>query len=139
MCLPPLVLEPMSHISVVLTAQYLNVCQRKLGTISIIIQTVHILQHDSADTGPLPVEDFVHHNPCYFQIIQPGRSTFTPLYQCNIFACIYLSVEYLLLGYTSKSYVTAKCGRAFIFFVRTRISLHQNSFCKIPRNSYWYI
>jgi hypothetical protein len=32
-----------------LTAQYLNVRQRKLGTI--IIQTVHILQHDSAVTG----------------------------------------------------------------------------------------
>ncbi len=33
----------------------LNVCQRKLGTI--IIQTVHILQLDSADTGSLPVEN----------------------------------------------------------------------------------
>jgi hypothetical protein len=38
-----------------LTAQYLNVCQRKLGTI--IIQTVHILQHDSAVTGSLPERD----------------------------------------------------------------------------------
>jgi hypothetical protein len=60
-------------------AQYLNVRQHKLG--NIIIQTVHILQHDNADTGSLPVEDFVKHNPSYFQIIQPGRSTVTPLYQ----------------------------------------------------------
>jgi hypothetical protein len=47
----------MSHISVALMAQYLNVRQRKLGTI--IIQTVHILQHDSAVTGSLPVEDTI--------------------------------------------------------------------------------
>ncbi len=46
---PILRLEPMSHISVALMAQYLNVRQRMLGTI--IIQTVHILQHDNADTG----------------------------------------------------------------------------------------
>ncbi len=57
-------------------AQYLNVRQRKLGTI--IIQTVHILQLDSADTGSLPVEDFVKHNPNYFQIIQTGRSIIVP-------------------------------------------------------------
>ncbi len=38
-----------------LTAQYLNVRQRKLGTI--IIQTVHILQHDSSVTGSLPEGD----------------------------------------------------------------------------------
>ncbi len=56
-------------------AQYLNVCQRKLGII--IIQTVHILQHDNADTGSLPVEDCVKHSPTYFQIIQPGSSTVT--------------------------------------------------------------
>ncbi len=48
----PLGLEPMPYTSVALVAQYLNVRQRKLGTI--IIQTVHILQHDSADTGTLP-------------------------------------------------------------------------------------
>jgi hypothetical protein len=35
-------LEPMSHILVALMGQYLNVRQRKLGTI--IIQTVPILQ-----------------------------------------------------------------------------------------------
>jgi hypothetical protein len=55
-------------------AQYLNVRQHKLGTI--IIQTglsnVHILQYDSADTGSLPVEDFVKHNPSYLQLIQPA-------------------------------------------------------------------
>jgi hypothetical protein len=45
-------LEPMPCISVALIAQYLKVHQRKLGTI--IIQTVHILQHDSADTGSQP-------------------------------------------------------------------------------------
>jgi hypothetical protein len=36
----------MPHVTVALTAQYLNVRQRKLGTI--IIQTVRILQHESA-------------------------------------------------------------------------------------------
>jgi hypothetical protein len=40
----PLELEPMHYTSVALVVQYLNVRQRKLGTI--IIQTVHILQHD---------------------------------------------------------------------------------------------
>ncbi len=64
---------------VALMAQYLNVRQRKLGTI--IIQTVHILQHDNADRGSLLVEDFVKHSPTYFQIIQPGSSTVTPPYQ----------------------------------------------------------
>ena len=44
----PLGLEPMPYTSVALTSQYLNVHQRKLDTI--IIQNVHILQHDSADT-----------------------------------------------------------------------------------------
>ncbi len=62
-------------------AQYLNVRQRKLGTI--IIQTVHILQHDNANTGSLPVEDFVKHSPSYFQIIHPGRSTVVPLHLRN--------------------------------------------------------
>jgi hypothetical protein len=65
----------MSHMA--LMAQYLKVRKRQLGTI--IIQTVHILQHDSADTGSLPVENFVKHNPSYFQRIQPSRSTVTPL------------------------------------------------------------
>jgi hypothetical protein len=50
----------MSHISVALMTQYLNVRQRKLGTI--IIQTVYILQH--ADTGSLPVEDFLKVPKC---------------------------------------------------------------------------
>jgi hypothetical protein len=49
LCYPPAGFELMSRTSVVLTAQYLNVRQRKLGTI--MIQTVHILQHDSADTA----------------------------------------------------------------------------------------
>jgi hypothetical protein len=47
----------MPHATVPLTAQYLNVRQRKLG--AIIIQTVRILQHESAVTGSLPEEEFV--------------------------------------------------------------------------------
>jgi hypothetical protein len=76
---PPPGLEPMSCISVALMAQYLNVRQRKLGTI--IIQTVRIQQHDSADTGSMPTKDFLKHNPSYFQITQPGSSTITSPYQ----------------------------------------------------------
>ncbi len=68
--IPPTGLEPLPHTSVAPTAHYLNVCQRKLGTI--IIQTVHILQHESADTGSLPMEDFFKHNPTYFQLTLPG-------------------------------------------------------------------
>ncbi len=61
----PLGLEPMPCTSVALVAQYLNVRQRKLGTI--IIQTVHILQHDSADTGTLPKRNLSMANSNYFQ------------------------------------------------------------------------
>ena len=61
----PLGLEPMPYTSVALVAQYLNVRQRKLGTI--IIQTVHILQHDSADTGTLPKRNLSMANSNYFQ------------------------------------------------------------------------
>jgi hypothetical protein len=43
----------MPHATVAIAAQYLNVRQRKLGTI--IIQTVCILQHDSQPEG-----EFVH-------------------------------------------------------------------------------
>ncbi len=49
----PLGLEPMPYTSVALMAQDLNVRQRTLG--SIIIQTIY-LQHDSADTGTLPMK-----------------------------------------------------------------------------------
>jgi hypothetical protein len=56
-CAIPLMgLEPMSLTLVALTAQYLSVRQPKLGTI--IIQTVHILQQDNADTGSLPMKVF---------------------------------------------------------------------------------
>ncbi len=41
-----------------LTAQYLNVRQRQLGTI--IIQTVHILQHDSTVKGSLLEREILH-------------------------------------------------------------------------------
>jgi hypothetical protein len=48
--------EPMSLTSVAITAQYPNVHQCMIGTI--IIQTVHILQHDSVDTGSMFMENF---------------------------------------------------------------------------------
>ncbi len=60
-----MVLEPMAYTSVALVAQYLNIRQRKLGTI--VIQTVHILQHGSADTGSLPRRDLSMANSNYFQ------------------------------------------------------------------------
>ena len=63
---PPAGLEPMPHVTVALTAQYLNVRQRKLGTI--IIQTVRILQHESAVTYSLPEEEFVHGHSNHFQM-----------------------------------------------------------------------
>jgi hypothetical protein len=47
-------------------AQYLNVRQRKLGTI--IIQTVHIQQHDNTVTGSLPDGEFLHGQPNVFPI-----------------------------------------------------------------------
>ncbi len=57
----PTGLEPMPCTSEALIAQYLNVRQRKLGTI--IIQTVYILQHDSAVTASLPDGEFLHGQP----------------------------------------------------------------------------
>ncbi len=57
----PTGLEPMPCTSEALTAQYPNVRQRKLGTF--IIQTVHILQHDSAVTDSLPDGEFLHGQP----------------------------------------------------------------------------
>jgi hypothetical protein len=57
----PTGLLPMPRSSQALTAQNLNVYQRKLGTI--IIQTVHILQHDCAVTGSLPDGEFLHGLP----------------------------------------------------------------------------
>ncbi len=63
---PPAGLEPMPHATVALTAQYLNVRQRKLGTI--IIQTVSILQHESAVTDSLPEDEFVHGHYNHFQL-----------------------------------------------------------------------
>ena len=56
----------MPHVTVALTAQYLNVRQRKLGTI--IIQTVRILQHESAVTDSLPEEELVHGHSNHFQM-----------------------------------------------------------------------
>jgi hypothetical protein len=65
--MPPLEPEPMSHTSVALTPQYLKVRQRKRGTIIIQTVRVHILQLNSADTGSLPMDDFIKHIPNYFQ------------------------------------------------------------------------
>jgi hypothetical protein len=56
----------MPHVTVALTAQYLNVRQRKLG--AIIIQTVRILQHESAVTDSLPEEECVHGHSYHFQM-----------------------------------------------------------------------
>ncbi len=61
-----------------LTAQYLNFRQRKLGTNK--IQTVHIRQHESADTGSLPIEDFFKYNPNYFQVSLPGTGSNTVIH-----------------------------------------------------------
>ncbi len=52
----PTGIEPMPRTSEALTAQYLNVRQRKFSII--IIQTVHILQHYNAVTGSLPDGEF---------------------------------------------------------------------------------
>ncbi len=55
----------MPYTSVALAAQYLNVRQRKLGTI--IIHYVHILQHDSAVAGSLLKRDLSMANSNYLQ------------------------------------------------------------------------
>jgi hypothetical protein len=73
LCHAPTGLKPMSFTAMALMCQYLNVCQRKLGTI--IIQTVHILQQDSENTGSLLIiEDFLMHNLNYFQITLPENT-----------------------------------------------------------------
>jgi hypothetical protein len=60
----------MPRTSEALTVQYLHVRQRKSGTI--IIQTVHILQHDSAVTGSLPDREFLPGQP-KFLLGQPKK------------------------------------------------------------------
>jgi hypothetical protein len=100
-------LEPMSRISVALTAKYLNVRQRKLGTI--IILTFHILQLDSANTGSLPMEDFLEHNPNYFQITQPSSVTVTPPYREEATLYFFVSV----LNPTANFLVYCAVGRRF--------------------------
>jgi hypothetical protein len=62
---------PMSRKLADLMAQYLNVRQSKLGVITYHNTDSHIPQHDGA-------ENFVKHNPNYFQITQPGSSTALP-------------------------------------------------------------
>ena len=64
---PPAGLEAMPHVTVALTAQYLNVRQRKLGTI--IIKNVHILKHKSALTQAHCLRGNLSMSiPTYFQI-----------------------------------------------------------------------
>jgi len=58
LCLLPTGLELMPHTSVALTAQYLNVRPRELGTIIIPTVSISYIQHESVDTGSLPLEDF---------------------------------------------------------------------------------
>ncbi len=71
--------------------------QCKLGTI--IIQTVYVLQYDSAVTGSLPVENFFKHNPNYFQITQPGTSTVPP-YLCRFrFSLVNLRQQVAKIGF----------------------------------------
>jgi hypothetical protein len=72
-------------------AQYLNVRQRKWGTT--IIQTVHILQLDSADTSSLPMVDFFKQIPNNFQITQPATPPPPPnhLKKCSKNLCMKIS------------------------------------------------
>ncbi len=74
LCHPPWDSNPcLAH----LTAQYLDVHHRKLGTI--IIQTIHILQHDSATTVSCSWRTFS--STIQITSNQPGSSTVTPPYQ----------------------------------------------------------
>jgi hypothetical protein len=57
----PTGLELMTLTSDALTAQYLNFHPHRLGTI--ITQTLHIVQHDTSDTGSLPKGEFLHGQP----------------------------------------------------------------------------
>ncbi len=108
--MPPTGLEPMSLTSVAFRAQFLNVPQPKLGTI--IIQIVHILQLDSADTGSLPIEDIFKHNPNHLQITKPYISTITPPYQWRTIFSVRMTTYpnqptlALTLFYTPRGYRT---------------------------------
>ncbi len=50
----------MPYATVALRAQYLNVRQRKLGTINIETVRIRILQHESAVSDSLPEREFMH-------------------------------------------------------------------------------
>jgi hypothetical protein len=73
-------MEPISRTLAALKAQYLKVRLSKLDIN--IIQTLHILQYDGADTDSLSQLPMgLNHNPNYFnyfQITQPGSSTAPP-------------------------------------------------------------
>ncbi len=68
-----------THHAVALMVQYVNVRQHKLGTV--IIHTVHIPQHDRADTGSLPKKDFAL--PTQITSNKPSQAV-VPLYLCTI-------------------------------------------------------
>jgi hypothetical protein len=70
---------PYAHATVALTVQYLNVRQRNLGTFN--IQTVYILQHESAVTGSLSEREFVHGHSNLLPNNLARRFTVTPLHQ----------------------------------------------------------
>jgi hypothetical protein len=83
-------------------AQYLNVRQRKLGTI--IIQPVHILQHDSADTGSLPLEDFVKHNPATSKKSSPAVVLLHLPTNVAIYGPIIYMAQYIILWWMQIRY-----------------------------------
>ncbi len=83
---PPAGLEPITHATVALTAQNLNVRQRKLGTI--IIQTICILQHESAVTDSLPKGESVHgHSNLFPNDLARHWPAVVPLHLCTNSAC----------------------------------------------------
>jgi hypothetical protein len=98
----------MPHATVALAAKYLKVCQYKLGTI--IIQTVHILQHESAVTDCLPEREFVH-----------GHSNLLP----NDLARQKYRYTYVLIEAACYQY---RDGVFFVFwYFRRRFYQHLNS------------
>jgi hypothetical protein len=67
----------MSLTSVALTVHYLNVRQGKLGTTVLSFRLSTSYNMYTADKDSLPMEGFFKHNPNYFQLTQPGDSTFS--------------------------------------------------------------
>jgi hypothetical protein len=87
----------MPYTSVALMAHYFNVREHKLGTI--VIQTVQILSHDSADTGSLPMdEEFLHGQLKLLLINLAGSTTVTPLHQSRRQKLIFLNFFTILMN-----------------------------------------